>query len=154
MHEDKTIVVHGTIGDVNALDYGGGIVYEVREDGELFSQLRLAYFEPVDENDEESDVMVYRCDVPDNVMEEFDWVKRPDVSKTCDVPCDEMTEQSTSANIMARARLIETISMHWDWREIDDYPERYTREEVEDLYGQILDAPEGVPFTVTKEERR
>jgi hypothetical protein len=153
MHEGKTIVVHGTIGDTNALDYGGGVVYEVRGEDELIGEMKLAYFEPVDEDDEKSDIEVYREDLPDNVMAYYDWADWERVGDASGVSMEEKLESSTSSDPVVRAGMVQSLAFYFGWHCVDDYPLRMTREETESLYGQILDAPEGVPFVMTKEER-
>lgn len=121
--DPRAMRVVGTIGDVNPVDYGGGVVLE---DG--VGVCSVEWYEPLDEDDDGSDVWVYRVDIDHGVE---DWMELNAVARTSGLDVAELTAGFDSKDPVTRARAWWTLACHYGWHELDSYPDRLTYAEAE-----------------------
>lgn len=114
--------VFGTTGDVNALDYGGGIVFDQGYGPEWW-----VWDSPEGETDEFGDYRVYRVNVPDDVFEEHTFADPFKIAKSIDVNPLKLTQLGSSRDVMDRVEALEEIAMHYGIASLDHDPETFTR---------------------------
>jgi hypothetical protein len=118
----------GTIGDVNPLDYGGGLVFSDR----------VEWYEPDDENDENSRVRCYRVDF--DVLSDS-WIDFNAVASTVDRKAAELLHSArTSTDPQVRANAVWDVALHYGWHELDGYSLHLTRAEAEARIGEAAEA--------------
>jgi hypothetical protein len=134
---EDDVEVLGTTGDVNALDYGGGVIFR-HPDGHVV-------WEWWDEQDEGAPsplhgdpnfagkYTVYSVHVPDpgEVMSWYDWVDYADMGNSMDMTVGEYRELCRSKNPIDRVRVIEDIEGYHGPHELDQYPQKLSRAEME-----------------------
>jgi hypothetical protein len=137
---EADVEVLGTTGDVNALDYGGGVVYR-HPDGHI-------NWEWWDEEDEGAaspiagdpnfagKYTVYSATVedPGEVMKWYNWVDYESMGRTMDMTVAEYRKLCRSANPLDRVRLMEDIVGYHGSHEVDQYPRKFTRAELEERW--------------------
>jgi hypothetical protein len=128
---------HGTIGDLNPIEHGGGVVSSNKYG------FWLHYFDPV-----EDEVYVYLVPIPEphEFLLTFDWVDWKAVANACGCEPEELRGHATSKNPLARAHMIETITFHYGWVEFDDSPAVLSLEEAEQQWGPLVDRVLGGNF--------
>lgn len=127
------------LGDRHPLDYGGLIVYRVRDtkkSGPHNSWVEADFwYEPleVDRDDPEKDQYeVYRFTIEPDVFKELSWVGAWDhVAESAGIPDEELLRMGQSGNPLDRARVYEAVGRMYGFENLDSYPERYTRKEME-----------------------
>lgn len=112
----------GTFGDVNPVDYGGGVIYR-NEHG-----IRIEYTHGFGEGTARD--LVYLVPVPDDVLAEHTWVDVFDVASSSGREVAELQEMSRSRNVLDRVSVIEDIAGHYGWIELDNYPLSMTEKEL------------------------
>ena len=136
--EVETGHVYGQIGDINPLDYSGGVVYQSGYGEPVLEWTHglegIEGVGPYDEDVEDVELEVYRVPVADDVIDDLNWMKEEDWDSVADsigMPVDELKEHAKSDNVMARASVYEAIAGHYGWGELDTYPEKYKYSELE-----------------------
>lgn len=119
----EALEVVGTIGDVNPLDYGGGIVYR-----DKVGALSLEWYEPEDEDNEDSPITCYRVDL-DHGAES--WMALGAVAKTCDESELELRAAFDSPDPVRLAHAFWSVAMYHGWHNLDSDPLTLTRAEAE-----------------------
>lgn len=130
-HEKSHII--GSTGDVNVFDYDAGIIYTDEAGiGWEFWQWR-------DESDESSKAVcfVYRVDVPQDVLEDFDWVDWEGVASSVGSDVAELRERGASADVRERVSVIEDAVGYHGGYEFDQYPLKLTRAELKKRWRNI-----------------
>jgi len=133
------VAVVGTLGDVNPLQYGGGVIF-VRRKTLSSPTGQSPWIEFVGESrgedeDEDSNRTVYRVDIPSDVAEAYDWIDWAQLARYPGTTEDELIEQARSRDVSTRARLIELIGDYYGWRSLDDHPMELTGRELEERWG-------------------
>lgn len=112
----------GRVGDVNPIEYEGGIVY--RHKGVSC----VEYYVPSPEDSQTQDIEVYEFEIEDH-----DWIEWHYVNKSCG--CDYGPE--TFENLNERARILDAANalisagFYYGMRNLDDYPLTLTPREAE-----------------------
>lgn len=112
----------GTIGDINPVDYSGGII------GEVDGQYRLDYLEVLEE---ENAWLGYTIDLEQvkDIDAEFGSSYIKSVCSCCDIQKDELQRLFASEDPQERAIAYWTYALCWGWSHFDSYPVRF---EIED----------------------
>lgn len=133
--------VIGHIGDVNAIEYGGGPVLRNLEDGHILIEYTYGMEgeedSPMDgdEGYEDFVLTVYRVEVEDDVFDYHDWCDVDSVASTIGADPEELEEAGRSPNVMDRVWATEAIASNWGWEELDHYPVTFTVAELEEQPG-------------------
>lgn len=114
----------GTFGDVNPVDYGGGVIYR-NEYG-----TRVEYTHGLDGGDTPEKMTVYSVDVPDDVFAEYTWAKPEDVASSIGTSGAQLIASGMSRSLQERVGVIEEIAGYYGWHELDDYPLTMTEKEL------------------------
>lgn len=126
----------GTIGDINPTDYGGGVILDT-EHGPVLEYTYGVAVESVPFDDDELmgvELEVFSCRLDEPALEMFSgwgddlW---PDVARSNGMDLSELLEHAASLDPLVIASCVESVAMHWGWREIDCYPETMTYGEIE-----------------------
>jgi hypothetical protein len=130
---EEGVEVLNTTGDVNALDYGGGVVYHNPE----YDTIAWEWWDGAyDENGAEVEggpgveYTVYRRDVPDDVTAEFDWANWAQVASSVGEDEETLREMGRSDNVMERVRVMEDLVGYYGPHELDSYALNLTYEEM------------------------
>jgi hypothetical protein len=139
------------IGDVNALEYGGGFIY----DSGYGPHLEYTYgletetadtdFSDVDPGDEEAkeiEIPIYTVDLEKNAfafMRSFDWVDWGDVADFIGMDKNEL--RAAANTVAGRASMIEAAAGYHGWGEFDHDPDMRNvyalNEQWDDYYEQL-----------------
>lgn len=127
------INVLGNLGDQNPFDYGGFIVYRVRDTDKTGPHSRWIeaeyWFEPETET---SDYEVYRWTIASDVFKDLNWVGAwDDVADCAGIKYDEFMKLGRSPNPLDRAVVYEAVGRYHGFENLDSYTETFTREELE-----------------------
>jgi hypothetical protein len=114
----------GTFGDVNPVDYGGGIIYR-NEYG-----TRVEYTYGLDQSDSPDRMSVYSVFVPDDVFADNSWVKVDQIAATIGADPAELLAAGRSKKLMDRVYALEAIASTWGWQSLDDDPQIMTEKEL------------------------
>ncbi len=121
--------VLGQIGDINATDHGGGVVYNSPYGPMLEYTYGLETDHPgVEGTDDEVEglaLTVYHIDLGATGLEfmrDFDWVDWGAVAGSIDMDESELVGYARSSNPMARASVAEAIAGYYGWHELDHQP--------------------------------
>lgn len=130
---DEGVTVLGTVGDVNPVEYGGGVI--VDDDGEI----RVEYFYGLDtdEPDADGEFQVYYATVEPDVFGYHNWLSESDLEHLAeDAGCevDELREQGRSENPVERVLALELIAGLWGWGSLDHYPAHFTESELRERW--------------------
>jgi hypothetical protein len=128
------IKVLGNLGDASPFDYGGLIVYRVRDPGKTgpeASWIQAEFWhEPMEEQPDRYDV--YRWQIAYDAMKDLSWVDNwKEISEFVGVSLEELKKQSQSGNPLDRAGVYRAVADYHGFENLDSYPEKYTREEME-----------------------
>lgn len=112
----------GTIGDINPVDYSGGII------GQVDGQYRLDYLEVLEE---ENAWLGYCIDLEkvEDIVTEFGASNIKSVCSCCDITHPELQRLFTSDDPQERAMAYWIYSMCWGWGQFDPYPVRFEAED-------------------------
>lgn len=128
----------GTLGDVNPIDHGGGVVlgtYKTlanpKAEGSFVEYVETPFYED-DDDDPQRVVEVYRVSLDGNPMELYDWVDWSDIAAFADQPIEELQRLSRSSDPSARAYVVESLASYGGWRALDDRPLKLTVAELEE----------------------
>ena len=128
--KDEGVKILGTVGDVNPVEYGGGYIIQEGDD-----EPRIEYFYGLDtdEPDEDGKLKVYYATVETDVFEWHNWVSLDDqeeLAEEAGVSIEEYRLQARSSNVVERAHVMEHIGQRWGWVNLDNYPARFTEDEL------------------------
>lgn len=116
----------GAIGDVNPVDYGGGVIYKVTGNPEPV----LEYVHGLDGGDTSKMMTLYRVEVPDDVFGYHNWVNIESVASAIGADPEELRRAGKSKKLMDRVWAIEAIASTHGWHELDHYPFDMTEAEL------------------------
>lgn len=123
--------LYGVIGDLNPIDYGGGVVFEI-DDGP-----HVIYFK---EWGDEDTVGTFTVPIEDNLVDDTPWWDWDDVARSTGIEASELQKAGASKDPIARAQVLETLASYYGWSAFDHAPEVLSREEAEERYGPMVDA--------------
>lgn len=131
---DVEIKVLGNLGDASPFDYGGFIIFRLRDPGETGPKANaiMAEFwhEPME--DQPNQYLIYRFRVEYDVMEDLSWVDEWDeIAKYHGISLEELKKDATSGNPLDRAWVYRMVADYHGFENLDSYPETFTREELE-----------------------
>jgi hypothetical protein len=120
--------VYGQLGDINPLDYSGGVVYQSGYGEPVLEYTHglegIEGVGPYDEDVEDVELEVYRVSIEEDVLEDLSWVDWKSVASYIDMPVSELKEHAKSGNVMARASVYEAVGSYEGWHELDSEPLR------------------------------
>lgn len=114
----------GTFGDVNPVDYGGGVIYR-NEYG-----TRVEYTHGLDGGDTPEKMVVYSVTVPDDVFAEHTWAKPGDVASSVGTNAAQLIASGMSHSLQERVGVLEDVAGYYGWHELDNYPLTMTEKEL------------------------
>jgi len=125
----RTII--GRLGDVNPIDYGGGVVVRVHQNGK--SHLILEHTDGMesehpegprltDAQERKALLTLYRADIADDVKAHLDWVDLNAVRASSGVNLGTIAHDATSDDPVLRAFVYELVAGHYGWGSIDHDP--------------------------------
>lgn len=122
-------------GDVNPLEYGGGVLFEDARDSYT---LEYTYGQECDcpqASPEEArlDVFVVAFEGSDDLVREHNWANLEDVSSSSGISVEELRALGTSTP-SDKVTFLELIAGHYGWAELDNCPEQYSLEELEEKW--------------------
>lgn len=129
-HNQRKLI--GTFGDVNFLEYGGGLVYRNIQGGFTMVYFDNREYLPESENKPRK-WEVFECDLDPNYIDES---KLADVGSYCDMTEDELKTLLHSNDPMDVAMVFEQCAMYEGWLNFDQYPELLTKSELNRLFGR------------------
>ena len=139
------IKVLENLGDKHPLDYGGYIIYRVRDPKQTgphatWTQAEF-WDEPleVDRDDPEKDLYeVYRWQIEPDVFRELSWVDDWDViAGASDIPSSKFIRMARSGDAIERALVYEAVGRYHGFENLDSYPERFTRKQMEERWPEF-----------------
>jgi hypothetical protein len=129
----------GSVGDVNPIEYGGGVVFDT-EHGPVLEYTRGLEDEEVDEDDEgATELSLYRVDIEEDALEHLNWVKPGDlksIAQTMDRSVKELRKAAKSEDVMQRVSFYEDVAGYYGWENLDSYPFKITARELEQRWEQ------------------
>jgi len=139
------IKVLGNLGDRRPLDHGGFIVYRIQDPSKVGPHSRWVQAEfweeplEVERDDPEKDLYeVYRWQIEPDVFKELSWVDDWDeVAGTVGIDPEELRKLGRSTNPMERAVVYETVGRVHGFENLDSYPERFTRKQMEERWPEF-----------------
>ncbi len=117
----------GRIGDVDPIEYGGGIVFQT-EYGPVLEYTRGLEGEDVDAEDDHehsAKLPLYRVDIDDDALKDLSWLKPDDlksIARTMDRTVSDLRKAAKSSNVMERVSFYEDVAGYYGWDNIDHYP--------------------------------
>lgn len=128
------IKVLGNLGDAKPFDYGGFIIFRVRDPKKTGPQAMTTvaefWHEPLEGQPDRYEV--YRFQVEYDVMKDLSWVKDwKEIAEYHGISLDELKKDAQSGNPLDRAGVYRMVADYHGFENLDSYPERYTRKEME-----------------------
>jgi hypothetical protein len=124
-------VIIGRIGDVNPIDYGGGVVVRVHQGGKSHLILEHTYGMEsehpeaaglTDAKERAALLTLYRADIADDVKAHLDWVDWNAVRASSGVNLATIAHDATAKDPVLRALVYELVASHYGWGVIDTGP--------------------------------
>jgi len=130
-----------TTGDVNAFEYGGGILYYQPEYDEM---LWVFWDEPPEDAEEGFPHYVYMfrwTPGEDLLKSEFSWVKEKDIESICSsMDCDpDEFRRWARGNVIEQLMVAENVRGYWGAQNLDHDPLHESEHELRIRYGKDLD---------------
>lgn len=119
-----------SLGDVSKVIYGGFLVYEPTGDAIYWDEPQFDCFD-----NPEKGIECYRFTIEDNTITDLSWIKLDDwkaIANTMDMA--DIVELGTSSDIFDRARVYEAVGLYYGFNNFNEYPERYTYNELVKMY--------------------
>ncbi len=104
----------GTIGDINPIEYGGGIVYKE------YDSLCLEFTHGIEED--EKTATVYRIPIEEDIFDDLCWVDLEDVASCCGYEVEEIEAFGRDKDPVVRAQVLADIGGYYGFHELDYYP--------------------------------
>jgi len=117
-----------TIGDVNPIEHGGGVVVASDEGG-----YTIEYTAGTEATDGEV-LDVFQVNVEAHVFDYHDWVDVTAIANFEGVSEDELLALGVSPHVMGRVAATQAIASYCGWFELDQYPLQVTEAELEDRW--------------------
>lgn len=124
-------VIIGRLGDVNPIDYGGGVVVRVHQGGRSHLILEHTYGMESehpeaaglsDAKERAAMLTVYRRDIADDVMADLSWVNWQAVITSQGAHPSTLQKDARSSDPVLRALVYEMVASHYGWGELDTSP--------------------------------
>jgi hypothetical protein len=144
--KESEIKVLANLGDVHPLDYGGHIVYQIKEpNGRIIFQsefweepLKLQTKPSYHKSVEPEDVYtVYRWEIEPDAVKDLRWAKLESVADFMGANIEEFKASGRSKDPVERAHFYEAIGRHSGFENLDGYPMHLTRKEMEKRWPQF-----------------
>lgn len=117
-----------TIGDVNPIEHGGGVVVEEEDGG-----YTIEYTHGTEATS--GDILdVFQVRVEDHVFNYHDWVDVTSIADSEGMSKDELLELGVSPHVMGRVAATQAIAGYCGWYELDQYPFQLTEKELEERW--------------------
>jgi hypothetical protein len=134
------IKILDNLGDKKPFDYGGFIVYRVRDPkktGPDASWIQAEFWhEPIEEQPDRYDV--YRWQVEYDVMKDLNWVDNwGEIAEYVGISLEELKKEAQSGNPLDRAGVYRMVADYHGFENLDSYPETYTRKEMEERWPEF-----------------
>jgi len=129
---DDETKFHGIIGDMNPVEHGGGVVFENGYGPQV------VYFGGWSAEGE-ARVTVSTFSVEESVLEDLSWVDWAGVASYVGLSEEELRGHATSENVLARAKVYESVGQYHGFGELDLEPLELTLEQAEEEYGDFVD---------------
>lgn len=123
----------GTIGDVNPIEYDGGIIYQKGDP----PRYRMIYFQHYGEDD--GQVSVYGFDIEDDVIKDLNWADWEQIAESFGADVDELKAMARSPDPFERAWVYESVGGYDGFSNLDGYADDMTVEHAEKMYGADLE---------------
>jgi len=125
----------GNIGDVDPIQYGGGVVFEDEDGGYT---LEYVYGADSDEDygweqNPDYEHVVYRVGLEsdlDSFLRWNDWADLDAVADSVGATKDELLERARKGGAVGRAWLANEIAAHYGWQNLDEYPVKITERDL------------------------
>jgi len=124
----------GTTGDINPVDYGGGVIFK-HPQGHYFL-LVTPGFEDAGDDSEDAELQLYNIHLPSSyeaLKSDLDWVDFEKVFSSIGADSDEIAQRLGALRVARGAeaavlysRLIEDVAGYYGWHELDHYPRTET----------------------------
>jgi len=114
-----------TIGDVDPVEYGGGVVFK-NEYGPVVEYTHGLDWDGADPNAME----VYRVPVPADVFGDHSWANLKDLADFEGRTTKALRKLGKSRLVMGRVAALEAIASYYGWHELDHYPLTLTADEI------------------------
>lgn len=119
----------GTLGDINPIDHGGGVVY--LQDGHP----QIVYFAPF-----EDQVSIYHVTIDTDETTNCDWADLDAVASYTGIDVQELRSTGSHPDPHVRAFFLEGLAGYYGWGELTaGYSETLSREAAEERYGEFCD---------------
>lgn len=127
--DEVYIRILGNLGDKHPLDYEGLIVYEVLDDDLEYIQAEYWNAPEIDEHG----YMVYRFDIEKDVFKDLNWVSGhwDRIARFAGMSTEALLRMGYSEDPLERAEVYRLVGEHEGWENIDNYPEKFSRKEME-----------------------
>jgi len=130
----------GQIGDVDPIEYGGGIVF-AGEDG---GSPRVEYFAGLEATPDPLRATIYRVDVGTDkadLVSSLDWVDWDDVAGMLGLDSDDYLALPAWNSAEGRAAVVEDVASHYGLNELDHYPSQLSVTEIAEGWGMEWEDP-------------
>lgn len=135
MAEPK-ITVLANLGDAYPLDYGGHIVFQAEEPNGRITYHSELWDQPL--KDRGKDIYeVYRWDIEPDAVEDLDWADINWVADSIGMDRAEFEASGRSEDPRIRALFYENVGRHSGFSNLDAYPVRFSRKEMEKRWPQF-----------------
>jgi hypothetical protein len=116
----------GSIGDVNPIEYGGGVVFDT-EYGPIIEYT----YGLEDESDDANEMDVYQVSVARSVWDDLNWAYEMEIAEVTGIQLRKLVKMGKSKDVMDRVAAYEAAASVYGWHELDQYPVKLTAKELE-----------------------
>lgn len=126
----------GTIGDVNPIEYGGGIVFAPKEEG-YSPTLEVTYgldddsVNVIEDDEGSTKLKLYRVDIADDASTDLSWVDWEGVARSIGSTESQLLKEARSKDLMARVYAYESAAGYYGWQTFDSRPLDITARELD-----------------------
>lgn len=121
----------GAIGDVDPIEYGGGLVFYT-EHGPIIEYTHGLEGEPdADEDEDDVKMDVYQVYVASSVWDDLNWADEMEIAEVTGIQLRKLVKMGKSKDVMDRVAAYEAAASVYGWHELDQYPAKLTAKELE-----------------------
>jgi len=132
--------IHGTVGDADPIEWGGGVVFRVTEGRDYAGRKMKPYYvvEYTDgldwEGADPERMEVYRVPVEPDFFGWNDWVDVDDVADSIGIDAAALARLGRSRTVMDRVEALIAVAGYYGWHELDSYPLTLSSDEIEERW--------------------